>query len=145
MTTDFNIYSTIDEELLKELKKLSELDPGSDEAKELMKNITILHQMRMKEKDVHTKCEEIEIDKHLDHRKLDLEERKIDLENKREQVKARDARIFQILGVGVTVGTFVIGWGFRSKWLAKGFKFEESGTFASKTMMECFKEVFKKN
>lgn len=145
MTTDFNIYSTIDEELLKELKKLSELDPGSDEAKKLMNNITILHQMRMKEKDVHAKCEEIENDKHLDHRKLDLEERKIDLENKREQVKARDARIFQILGVGVTVGTFVIGWGFRSKWLAKGFKFEESGTFASKTMMECFKEIFKKN
>lgn len=145
MTTDFNIYSTIDEELLKELKKLSELDPGSDEAKELMKNITILHQMRMKEKDVHAKCEEIENDKHLDHRKLDLEERKIDLENKREQVKARDARIFQILSVGVTVGTFVIGWGFRSKWLAKGFKFEETGTFSSKTMMECFKEVFKKN
>lgn len=145
MTTDFNIYSTIDEELLKELKKLSELDPGSDEAKELMKNITILHQMRMKEKDIHAKCEEIEIDKHLDHRKLDLEERKIDLENKRERVKARDARIFQILGVGVTVGTFIVGWSFRSKWLAKGFKFEESGTFASKTMMECFKEIFKKN
>ena len=87
----------------------------------------------------------IDIDSHSDQRKLDLDEQKMVAEGKRELIKIRDARIFQIVGVGVTVGTFIVGWSFRSKWLAKGFKFEESGTFASKTMMECFKEIFKKN
>lgn len=178
---DFTISNAIDEELLKELEEFSKLDPRSNEAKELMNIITTLHQMRMKEKDLCAKRDEIDADKYLDQQKLDLEERKIDndrhsnqrkldleerkididshsdqrkldldeqkmvAEGKRELIKIRDARIFQIVGVGVTVGTFIVGWSFRSKWLAKGFKFEESGTFASKTMMECFKEIFKKN
>lgn len=160
---DFNISNAIDEELLKELEEFSKLDPRSNEAKELMNTITTLHQMRMKEKDLCVKRDEIDADKYLDQQKLDLDERKLDIdshsdqrkldldeqkmvaEGKRELIKIRDARIFQIVGVGVTVGTFIVGWSFRSKWLAKGFKFEESGTFASKTMMECFKEIFKKN
>src|SRR5699024_663114 len=118
-----DIVTEIDEELLNELTKLGTLDPNANEAKDLIKNIQALHQMRVKEKD------------------LSIEDSKI----QNERIRARDARILQLVGFGVTLGTFAIGWGLRSKWLAKGFKFEETGTFSSKTMMECFKEVFKKN
>lgn len=140
-----DIVTKIDEELLTELTKLGTLDPNADEAKDLIKNIQALHQMRVKEKDLSIEDSKIQNDYYLNQRKLDIDELKASNDNKNERIRARDARILQLVGFGVTLGTFAIGWGLRSKWLAKGFKFEETGTFSSKTMMECFKEVFKKN
>lgn len=140
-----DIVTKIDEELLNELTKLGTLDPNADEAKDLIKNIQALHQMRVKEKDLSIEDSKIQNDYYLNQRKLDIDELKTSNDNKNERIRARDARILQLVGFGVTLGTFAIGWGLRSKWLAKGFKFEETGTFSSKTMMECFKEVFKKN
>ena len=140
-----DIVTKIDEELLNELTKLGTLDPNADEAKDLIRNIQALHQMRVKEKDLSIEDSKIQNDYYLNQRKLDIDELKASNDNKNERVRARDARILQLVGFGVTLGTFAIGWGLRSKWLAKGFKFEETGTFSSKTMMECFKEVFKKN
>lgn len=140
-----DIVTKIDEELLNELTKLGTLDPNADEAKDLIKNIQALHQMRVKEKDLSIEDSKIQNDYYLNQRKLDIDELKASNDNKNERIRARDARILQVVGFGVTLGTFAIGWGLRSKWLAKGFKFEETGTFSSKTMMECFKEVFKKN
>ena len=140
-----DIVTKIDEELLNELTKLGTLDPNADEAKDLIKNIQALHQMRVKEKDLSIEDSKIKNDYYLNQRKLDIDELKASNDNKNERIRARDARILQLVGFGVTLGTFAIGWGLRSKWLAKGFKFEETGTFSSKTMMECFKEVFKKN
>lgn len=140
-----DIVTKIDEELLNELTKLGTLDPNADEAKDLIKNIQALHQMRVKEKDLSIEDSKIQNDYYLNQRKLDIDELKASNDNKNERIRARDARILQLVGFGVTLGTFAIGWGLRSTWLAKGFKFEETGTFSSKTMMECFKEVFKKN
>lgn len=140
-----DIVTKIDEELLNELTKLGTLDPNADEAKDLIKNIQALHQMRVKEKDLSIEDSKIQNDYYLNQRKLDIDELKASNDNKNERIRARDARILQLVGFGVTLGTFAIGWGLRSKWLAKGFNFEETGTFSSKTMMECFKEVFKKN
>lgn len=140
-----DIVTKIDEELLNELTKLGTLDPNADEAKDLIKNIQALHQMRVKEKDLSIEDSKTQNDYYLNQRKLDIDELKASNDNKNERIRARDARILQLVGFGVTLGTFAIGWGLRSKWLAKGFKFEETGTFSSKTMMECFKEVFKKN
>ena len=140
-----DIVTKIDEELLNELTKLGTLDPNADEAKDLIKNIQALHQMRVKEKDLSIEDSKIQNDYYLNQRKLDIDELKASNDNKNERIRARDARILQLVGFGVTLGTFAIGWGLRSKWLAKGFKFEETGTFSSKTMMECFNEVFKKN
>lgn len=140
-----DIVTKIDEELLNELTKLGTLDPNADEAKDLIKNIQALHQMRVKEKDLSIEDSKIQNDYYLNQRKLDIDELKASNDNKNERIRTRDARILQLVGFGVTLGTFAIGWGLRSKWLAKGFKFEETGTFSSKTMMECFKEVFKKN
>ena len=140
-----DIVTKIDEELLNELTKLGTLDPNADEAKDLIKNIQALHQMRVKEKDLSIEDSKIQNDYYLNQRKLDIDELKASNDNKNERIRARDARILQLVGFGVTLGSFAIGWGLRSKWLAKGFKFEETGTFSSKTMMECFKEVFKKN
>lgn len=140
-----DIVTKIDEELLNELTKLGTLGPNADEAKDLIKNIQALHQMRVKEKDLSIEDSKIQNDYYLNQRKLDIDELKASNDNKNERIRARDARILQLVGFGVTLGTFAIGWGLRSKWLAKGFKFEETGTFSSKTMMECFKEVFKKN
>ena len=140
-----DIVTKIDEELLNELTKLGTLDPNANEAKDLIKNIQALHQMRVKEKDLSIEDSKIQNDYYLNQRKLDIDELKASNDNKNERIRARDARILQLVGFGVTLGTFAIGWGLRSKWLAKGFKFEETGTFSSKTMMECFKEVFKKN
>ena len=139
-----DIVTKIDEELLNELTKLGTLDPNADEAKDLIKNIQALHQMRVKEKDLSIEDSKIQNDYYLNQRKLDIDELKASNDNKNERIRTRDARILQLVGFGVTLGTFAIGWGLRSKWLAKGFKFEETGTFSSKTMMECFKEVFKK-
>lgn len=140
-----DIVTKIDEELLNELTKLGTLDPNADEAKDLIKNIQALHQMRVKEKDLSIEDSKSQNDYYLNQRKLDIDELKASNDNKNERIRARDARILQLVGFGVTLGTFAIGWGLRSKWLAKGFKFEETGTFSSKTMTECFKEVFKKN
>ena len=140
-----DIVTKIDEELLNELTKLGTLDPNANEAKDLIKNIQALHQMRVKEKDLSIEDSKIQNDYYLNQRKLNIDELKASNDNKNERIRARDARILQLVGFGVTLGTFAIGWGLRSKWLAKGFKFEETGTFSSKTMMECFKEVFKKN
>ena len=70
--------------------------------------------------------------------KLRLEEKTIDAE--RDEAKTRDAKenLDRKIRLGVDIGAIVLPLLFYGRWMAKGFKFEETGTFTSVTFRNLF-------
>ena len=70
--------------------------------------------------------------------KLRLEEKNLDAE--REEKKTCDAAavLDRKIRLGVDIGAIVLPLLFYGRWMAKGFKFEETGTFTSVTFRNLF-------
>ena len=95
--------------------------------------IEMMHKLRMNE---------VNSDRDLEVKKAELEakEKELALETK----KAKDAKVVAFVGTGVTLGTFAIKLVNDNLWMAKGFKFEETGTFCSKVFGEIWRGFFHK-
>lgn len=122
-----------DKELERELGELEGLELGSDQMQKAAATIEMMHKLRMNE---------IGSDRDLEVKKAELEakEKELALETK----KAKDAKVIAFVGTGVTLGTFAIKLVNDNLWMAKGFKFEETGTFCSKVFGEIWRGFFHK-
>lgn len=122
-----------DKELERELGELEGLELGSDQMQKAAATIEMMHKLRMNE---------IGSDRDLEVKKAELEakEKELALETK----KAKDAKVIAFVGTGVTLGTFAIKLVNDNLWMAKGFKFEENGTFCSKVFGEIWRGFFHK-
>lgn len=123
----------LDKELERELGELEGLELGSDQMQKAAATIEMMHKLRMNE---------IGSDRDLEVKKAELEakEKELALETK----KAKDAKVIAFVGTGVTLGTFAIKLVNDNLWMAKGFKFEETGTFCSKVFGEIWRGFFHK-
>lgn len=123
----------LNKELERELGELEELELGSDQMQKAAATIEMMHKLRMNE---------IGSDRDLEVKKAELEakEKELALETK----KAKDAKAIAFVGTGVTLGTFAIKLVNDNLWMAKGFKFEETGTFCSKVFGEIWRGFFHK-
>ena len=123
----------LDKELERELGELEGLELGSDQMQKAAATIEMMHKLRMNE---------IGSDRDLEVKKAELEvkERELALETK----KAKDAKVIAFVGTGVTLGTFAVKLVNDNLWMAKGFKFEETGTFCSKVFGEIWRGFFHK-
>lgn len=122
-----------DKELERELGELEGLELGSDQMQKAAATIEMMHKLRMNE---------VNSDRDLEVKKAELEakEKELSLETK----KAKDAKVIAFVGTGVTLGTFAIKLVNDNLWMAKGFKFEETGTFCSKVFGEIWRGFFHK-
>ncbi len=123
----------LNKELERELGELEGLELGSDQMQKAAATIEMMHKLRMNE---------VNSDRDLEVKKAELEakEKELTLETK----KAKDAKVIAFVGTGVTLGTFAIKLVNDNLWMAKGFKFEETGTFCSKVFGEIWRGFFHK-
>lgn len=123
----------LNKELERELGELEGLELGSDRMQKAAATIEMMHKLRMNE---------VNSDRDLETKKAELEtkEKELALETK----KAKDAKVIAFVGTGVTLGTFAIKLVNDNLWMAKGFKFEETGTFCSKVFGEIWRGFFHK-
>lgn len=123
----------LNKELERELGELEGLALGSDQMQKAAATIEMMHKLRMNE---------VNSDRDLEVKKAELEakEKELALETK----KAKDAKVIAFVGTGVTLGTFAIKLMNDNLWMAKGFKFEETGTFCSKVFGEIWRGFFHK-
>lgn len=123
----------LNKELERELGELEGLELGSDQMQKAAATIEMMHKLRMNE---------VNSDRDLEVKKAELEakEKELALETK----KAKDAKVIAFVGTGVTLGTFAIKLVNDNLWMAKGFKFEETGTFCSKVFREIWRGFFHK-
>lgn len=121
----------LNKELERELGELEGLELGSDQMQKAAATIEMMHKLRMNE---------VNSDRDLEVKKAELEvkEKELALETK----KAKDAKVIAFVGTGVTLGTFAIKLVNDNLWMAKGFKFEETGTFCSKVFGEIWRGFF---
>lgn len=122
-----------DKELERELGELEGLELGSDQMQKAAATIEMMHKLRMNE---------VNSDRDLEVKKAELEAKKKELAL--ETKKAKDAKVIAFVGTGVTLGTFAIKLVNDNLWMAKGFKFEETGTFCSKVFGEIWRGFFHK-
>lgn len=123
----------LNKELERELGELEGLELGSDQMQKAAATIEMMHKLRMNE---------VNSDRDLEVKKAELEakEKELALETK----KAKDTKMVALIGTGVTLGTFAIKLVNDNLWMAKGFKFEETGTFCSKVFGEIWRGFFHK-
>lgn len=123
----------LNKELERELGELEGLELGSDQMQKAAATIEMMHKLRMNE---------VNSDRDLEVKKAELEakEKELALETK----KAKDAKMVALIGTGVTLGTFAVKLVNDNLWMAKGFKFEETGTFCSKVFGEIWRGFFHK-
>lgn len=123
----------LNKELERELGELEGLELGSDQMQKAAATIETMHKLRMNE---------VNSDRDLEVKKAELEakEKELALETK----KAKDAKVIAFVGTGVTLGTFAVKLVNDNLWMAKGFKFEETGTFCSKVFGEIWRGFFHK-
>lgn len=130
-----NIKDLLGEEIKTEIKSLSALNSGTKEKSMAIDDLTKLYRLRIEETkneaEVAEKQARREMEKEQSASDNSSHRRTAQLERDRldEQVKERYFR------VGIAAAELVIPLVFYGIWMSKGFKFEESGTFTSKTFM----------
>lgn len=115
----------LEEELIRRIRELESMDPGSDKASNQLQYVELLHKLKMAE-------EEIEETRRANEAK-----------EKADRIKVRDDRILGIAGLGVTLLTFAVSMANRNHLYKMGLEFEEKGTLTSKTFGEVFREALR--
>lgn len=123
------IIEKIEEEIERLLGKLGELQPDTNEYKEVATRIGNLYETINKEK-------ELEINMY----KVDVESTKVELDrsirneenlNKIEELK--QSKIFNGLKTGIEITTIVAPLVFYGIWMNRGLEFEKEGSYTSTT------------
>lgn len=139
----------LSEEIKTQIRDLSELSPGSAEKSKAVDDLATLYKLKIEE----TKTE-LEFDEKQARRKMDMENRLKDDALKEQQLKdensvrERDELIRKeqmkeqvkdrYIRLGIAAAEIILPLIFYSKWMKKGFKFEETGTFTSTTFRGLF-------
>lgn len=121
-----NIKDLLNEEIAMEIQNLSEFKAGSDEKSSAIDDLTKLYKLRIEENK-----SEWDADEKHDRRVMEGEANTKDDELKQKQLEEQvKERYFR---VGVAAAELMVPLIFYGIWMRKGFKFEETGTYTSKT------------
>ena len=139
----------LSEEIKTQIQDLSELEPGSAEKSKAVNNLATLYKLKIEETRM-----ELDFDEKQARRKMDKENRLKDDALKEQQlqdensVRERDELIRKeqlteqvkdrYIRLGIAAAEIILPLIFYSKWMKKGFKFEETGTFTSTTFRGLF-------
>mgnify|MGYP000318377222 FL=1 len=121
-----NIKDLLNEEIATEIQNLSELKAGSDEKSSAIDDLAKLYKLRIEENksewDAYEKYDRRVMEGEANTKDDELKQKQLE-----EQVKERYFR------VGVAAAELMVPLIFYGIWMRKGFKFEETGTYTSKT------------
>lgn len=121
-----NIKDLLNEEIAMEIQNLSEFKAGSDEKSSAIDDLAKLYKLRIEENksewDADEKCDRRVMEGEANTKDDELKQKQLE-----EQVKERYFR------VGVAAAELMVPLIFYGIWMRKGFKFEETGTYTSKT------------
>lgn len=121
-----NIKDLLNEEIAMEIQNLSEFKAGSDEKSSAIDDLAKLYKLRIEENK-----SEWDADEKYDCRVMEGEANTKDDELKQKQLEEQvKERYFR---VGVAAAELMVPLIFYGIWMRKGFKFEETGTYTSKT------------
>ncbi len=139
----------LSEEIKTQIQDLSKLNPGSAEKSKAVDDLATLYKLKIDE----TKME-LDFDEKQARREIDKENRLKDDAIKEQQLKdensvrerdelIRKERLAEqvkdrYIGLGIAAAEIILPLIFYSKWMKKGFKFEETGTFTSTTFRGLF-------
>ena len=139
----------LSEEIKTQIQDLSKLDPGSAEKSKAVDDLATLYKLKIEETRM-----ELDFDEKQARRKMDKENRLKDDALKEQQlqdensVRERDELIRKeqlaeqvkdrYIRLGIAAAEIILPLMFYSKWMKKGFKFEETGTFTSTTFRGLF-------
>lgn len=121
---DEEIRRLLGEEIKREIRDLSTLEPGSKEKSTAIEDLAKLYRLRIEET-----RNEWDFSEKYDAREGDKQLKKDQLE---EQVKDRYFRF------GVEAAGIILPLIFYAAWMKRGFKFEETGTYTSTTFRSLF-------
>lgn len=139
----------LSEEIKSEIQDLSELSLGSEEKSRAVVNLATLYKLKIEETKI-----ELDFDEKEKRRKMDEENNLKDVAMKEQQLKdetfirERDDLIKKeqmteqvkdrYIKLGIAAAEIILPLIFYSKWMKRGFKFEETGTFTSTTFRGLF-------
>lgn len=121
-----NIKDLLNEEIATEIQNLSELKAGSDEKSSAIDDLAKLYKLRIEENKSEWDADE-KYDRRVMEGKANTKDDELKQRQLEEQVKERYFR------VGVAAAELMVPLIFYGIWMRKGFKFEETGTYTSKT------------
>lgn len=139
----------LSEEIKTQIQNLSKLNPGSAEKSKAVDDLATLYKLKIDETKMELDLDEKQVRREMDRenrlkndalKEQQLKDEKsvrerdelIRKEQLTEQVKDRYIRL------GIAVAEIILPLIFYSKWMKKGFKFEETGTFTSTTFRGLF-------
>lgn len=123
------IRELLEEQIATEIRALAELEAGSEEKTAAVEDLTKLYRLKIDENK-----SEWEADDKYHRRKLDKAASKRDDEIKRKQI-AEDVKD-RYFRVGTAAVELIVPLVFYGIWMKRGFVFEETGAYSSKTFNE---------
>lgn len=121
---DERIKELMDEEIQSQIRDLAAFETGSKEKSDAIEDLAKLYKLRIEEAKA-----EMDLDDKIDAR--DSEDR-----FRQEQIKERAKDRY--INLGIAAAGIVLPLIFNCVWMAKGFKFEETGTYTSTTFRNLF-------
>lgn len=96
----------LNEEIAKDIQKLSDMDNGSDKKSKAVEELTQLYKLR-------------------------IEEAKIEKEQETRETTLKSQAFDRWISIGVQVGLAIGGWVAYDVWYRRGLRFEETGSITS--------------
>lgn len=125
------LKNILSEEIKTQIQDLSKLDTGSAEKSRAVDDLATLYKLKIEEDKMRMHVDE-KINERLDTVADRGDDERIRKEQLAEQIKDRYIKL------GIAAAEIVLPLIFYSKWMKRGFKFEETGTFTSTTFRGLF-------
>lgn len=123
---ELNAKDLLNEEIVAGFQNLSNLKDGSDEKSSAVDDLVKLYKLRIEENKSERDADE-KYDRRVMEGKANIKDDEMKRKQLDEQVKERYFKL------GVAAAELMVPLVFYGIWMRKGFRFEETGTYTSKT------------
>lgn len=121
----------LEEELSRQLEELALIHAGTDEQRKAIANLETLYRLKLEE-------DKLDVTYNSELKKSEIEEKKLELAKIEEEKKETTTNKDRLVKIGLEVTGLVLPLLFYGRWMRAGFKFEETGSFASATFRNLF-------
>lgn len=132
------IRKALEDEILSEFQDLKTFEAGSKEQQAIIENVTKLYKLELEsiksDDDYNEKTNRREMEAQHEQNELDRQTREEQCKKEQLSEQIKD-RYFKF---GMEVAGIILPLLFYARWMKKGFKFEETGTYTSTTFRGLF-------
>ena len=146
-----SIHDLYESELEDEFEDLNDIEPGSDEHRKAVGDISQLtdRYVRLKEVDIEKQKMDFESEKmKIEHEKINIEHEKINVEKQKmkiEREKMTEERKSRTIQIGKDVMSIVVPAAITGVGMVLMFLFEEKGTITSRAGSKIVDRMFRSN